>query len=369
MHRVFFAVLMIVLVAAVALVFKAPRRRKRGAVEAESKPTAAPETTAPVEQASVAEPQAAAPSAQPVKPSAPRTLVKPSSGGEIPSLFTADPEEPATIVTRRFKPKAVQAFIAAVDLVDDGGSLPFGFILLAAVGRSDVGRRRKNNEDSYLVHPDEHVFAVADGMGGHAAGEIASNIAVNTMLRAFQEGRFDGTPTRERPRRADELVRAIQMANRAIYAEALTNPDYHGMGTTVVAARFAPTRQRVFIAHVGDSRCYRMRGGKLVQMTADHTMSAYGLGGRQGEMLTRAVGIGEDVEVDVLEDTPETDDQYLICSDGLTKMLDDNAIGNLLLESHDPEVSVRRLIEVANDLGGRDNITAIVMQVHATSAL
>jgi protein phosphatase len=366
-------IVLVLLVAVVVTVVRShrPARRAKVAGALEAAPTVKRESTrAPA--APPAETTAPAQPAPPVKAVAspqPAVVVPP-----VPKISSADitsenelPDEPVTIVTQRFQPQAFQNYLDGVE-ASDGESLPFGFILVSAVGRTDVGRRRKHNEDSYLALAEEHLFAVADGMGGHAAGEVASAIAVETMLATFRSGNFPGSPTPERPRRADELVRSIEAANRAIFDQAQTNAEQAGMGTTIVAARFAPSRQRVFIAHAGDSRCYRLRDGEFKMLTQDHTMSAWGVGGREGEKLTRALGIMPTIEVDVSEDAPIAKDQYLLCSDGLTKMLGDDDIAGILRSQTEPEETVRKLIEAANEKGGRDNITAIVIQVHETAS-
>ena len=365
------ALVVAALVLLVAVVFRSHRPARRVARAAQ------PLESIPASQASGPAATSARvdrdpPPVKPVTPKAAAPAVVPQLplSLAIPDLSIADSDEPVTVVTQRFQPQALQSFIENLDEeASDGASLPFGFILVSAVGRTDVGRRRKHNEDSYLVLPEEHLFVVADGMGGHAAGEVASAMAVETLLDSFRDHTFSGTPVADRPRRADELVRSIEAANRTIFAQASSNDEQAGMGTTIVAARFAPTRQRVYIAHVGDSRCYRLRGGEFKMLTSDHTMSAWGVRGREGEKLTRAVGIAATVEVDVCEDAPIARDQYLLCSDGLTKMLDDETIGQVLGENAEPEESVRKLIELANERGGRDNVTAIVIQVHDTASL
>jgi protein phosphatase len=361
-----FALVVVLLAVIVGAVFRSHRPTRRSRPQGASLPPppsdAKQSTGSAYDEAAVSK---AAPAPAP-KPS-PRAEASPADA-DVPSLFVPDAEEPLTIVTQRFQPQSLQAYLDGTE-ASDGDSLPFGFILVSAVGRTDIGRRRKHNEDSYLVLPDEHLFVVADGMGGHAAGEVASAIAVETLLHTFRSKQFPGKPVADRPRRADELVRSIEAANRAIFEQAKANPEQDGMGTTIVAARFAPTRQRVYIAHAGDSRCYRLRDGEFTMLTRDHTMAAWGVGGREGEKLTRALGVAHDIEVDVTEDAPIARDQYLICSDGLTKMLPDDEISRILGSHAEPEDTVRGLIEAANERGGRDNVTAIVIQVHETASI
>jgi protein phosphatase len=136
------------------------------------------------------------------------------------------------------------------------------------------------------------------------------------------------------------------------------------MGTTVVSAVFSPYSQRAFIAHVGDSRCYRLRGNEITQLTADHTLGAAGFKGKRAVLLSRAVGVEEHVDVDVGMESPQPDDVYLLCSDGLTRMVDDALILATVTENrHDLDAAVAKLIALANERGGRDNITAILVRV------
>ncbi|MFI5299041.1 MAG: PP2C family protein-serine/threonine phosphatase [Polyangiales bacterium] len=252
----------------------------------------------------------------------------------------------------------------SVEFMDgDDPTGPQALILVTAVGRTDAGRRRKHNEDSYLTLNDHSIFVIADGMGGYAAGEVASQLAVDVISEAFKTNTFTGDIDHSRPARGDELCRAIAMSNTAILTQAQSNEAQHGMGTTVVSCRFSPNKQRVYIAHVGDSRCYRIRGGKIRQMTTDHTLGAAGITGPAAAKLSRAVGIGDVVEVDLTVDAPHAGDHYILCSDGLSKMIPDEMIRDLTLEAGDLDGAVQKLIEVANERGGRDNVTVILIRV------
>lgn len=246
---------------------------------------------------------------------------------------------------------------------DDDPTGPQALILVTAVGRTDAGRRRKHNEDSYLVMQEHNLFVIADGMGGYAAGEVASQLAVDVIGEAFRTKTFTGDPDATRPRRGDELVRAIQMANMAILTQARANEAQHGMGTTLVSCRFSPNKQRVYIAHVGDSRCYRIRDNAIKQLTQDHTLGAAGITGPAAAKLSRAVGIQDTVEVDLEIVAPKPHDHYILCSDGLSKMVPDEMIKELILAQPDLDAAVAKLIEVANDRGGRDNISVILVRV------
>jgi serine/threonine protein phosphatase PrpC len=240
------------------------------------------------------------------------------------------------------------------------------YFLVSAAAQTDRGLRRKRNEDSLLVLPDLGVYIVADGMGGYAGGEIASQQAVETLYRAFQSHSFDGDQDAHLPPLASELARAIQMANVAILERAQVEPTLTGMGTTVCACRFSETAQRLYVGHVGDSRLYRVRAGQLEQLTTDHTLGEFGVAGPMAAQLSRAVGIWPMVTIDVLCDRPRPDDVYIVCSDGLTKMLTDAELFAIVHESAaDPGVSVERLISTANSKGGADNITVILIRVMA----
>ena len=307
----------------------------------------------------------------PIEPAAPAAApAKPETAAVDLSVYGSVPEddhdgsklgEPATVITKRFSPQAIRSlFVEERDGEDD--SEPTGlsvFMLVIAVGQTDLGLRRKNNEDSYVIMPEQDVFVVADGMGGHAAGETASQLAVETMRKELANGAASAS-TRSH---GAELVRSMEIASAAIFAAAEADASKAGMGTTIVAARFSRSRSRIHVAHIGDSRCYRLRGTTLTQLTTDHTLKSLGVGGLEGEKLTRAAGIGPTAEIDLCEDECLADDQYMLCSDGLTKMLTDDAISAVMEGSDDPELACKRLIESANARGGRDNTTVIVVRV------
>jgi serine/threonine protein phosphatase PrpC len=255
------------------------------------------------------------------------------------------------------------------DAALDEPTMTEALILVSAAGQTDTGQRRKKNEDSYLILDDLNLFIVADGMGGHAGGEIASQIAVDVIGAAFKQARFTGERYENVPRRGSELALAVQMANEAIFARAKAEPDLTGMGTTVVAARFSPNKQRLYIGHVGDSRCYRLRDGELRQVTTDHTMGASGITGPLADRLERAVGIAPAVKVDVIIGRPLPNDLYLLCSDGLSKMVSLERMCEILLAEKDLRKSSSNLVAEANEVGGRDNITVILVQVKSPATL
>jgi serine/threonine protein phosphatase PrpC len=232
-----------------------------------------------------------------------------------------------------------------------------------AIAQTDPGKRRKQNEDSYLILEERGIYVVADGMGGHRGGQFASKLAVKTIGEAFAAGNFEAAPHPDLPLPASELARAIQMANASILEEATRRPELKGMGTTLCSARFSPDRQRMYLGHVGDSRCYRVRDGVMKQITTDHTMADYGVTGPEGAHLSRALGVWPTVPIDLIMVEPKLGDLYLLCSDGLTKMLADGTIATQLLHEENPKAAIERLVFFANAHGGKDNITVILMRI------
>jgi protein phosphatase len=227
---------------------------------------------------------------------------------------------------------------------------------------TDTGRVRQANEDAVLAV--DGLFAVADGMGGHRAGEVASQVALHTLQEAFTSA---GT---------DVLVQAVQDANDAVVSQAGTDDDLKGMGTTLCAMALvdADGQDAIAVVNVGDSRLYLLTGGELTQITEDHslvaTMERQGRLSRaeaavhpQRNILTRALGIDTAVIVDSWEVVPVVGDRYLICSDGLFNEVDDNRVAATLRRLADPAEAARELVRLANEAGGRDNITCVVVDV------
>ncbi|MDI3285239.1 protein phosphatase 2C domain-containing protein [Polyangium sp. 15x6] len=257
-----------------------------------------------------------------------------------------------------------KAIVVDDDAAADEPTRASPFILVSAAGQTDKGQKRKNNEDSYVVVDEHGLFVVADGMGGYAGGEIASALTVEVIEKAFKTQKFEGPAYENVPRRGQELARSIQMANKAVFEKAAGDPMLKGMGTTVVAARFSLNKQRLYLGHVGDSRCYRLREGKLEQITTDHTMAALGFTGPAfAHRLNRAVGTQPSVEIDLIIGRPRPDDAYLLCSDGLSKMVPDEELRQILVETKHPQQAIDKLIARANEKGGHDNITAILVCV------
>jgi serine/threonine protein phosphatase PrpC len=237
-------------------------------------------------------------------------------------------------------------------------------------GMTDTGLLREHNEDSLLLMPEYGIVAVADGMGGHRSGDVASQLAISTLSDFFQVvvGR-DGTwPFPADPELSDEenyVITSLRLANRRIFDRSLRTMADFGMGTTIVAAMFTRGADKVTVGHVGDSRCYRLRGPELTQLTMDHTLGNAGIQGPSAQVLSRAVGTEPDVEVDVVVEAPFPGDIYLLCSDGLSRSTNDDAIRDTLRTASDLDQACAALIDKAKAGGGRDNITAILVRVDA----
>ncbi|HSO38341.1 MAG TPA: protein phosphatase 2C domain-containing protein [Labilithrix sp.] len=237
-----------------------------------------------------------------------------------------------------------------------------------AAGRTDAGKRRMANEDALLVLRQQAVYVVADGMGGHAGGAVASQLAVEAIATAFTRGIESPCPLADVPPLAAELVHSLAAANESIRRAAAGDLRLSDMGTTVVAARFCPERGRLYVGHVGDSRCYRLREGALERLTSDHTMAELGVTGRASIQLSRAVGSKGVVEADVAVLEPRAGDVYLLCTDGLTKMISDEEIRAVLVAEVDAESAASMLVARANAEGGRDNVTVLVIHVETPVA-
>ncbi len=228
---------------------------------------------------------------------------------------------------------------------------------------TDVGRVRSVNEDRLLESV--ALFAVADGMGGHAGGEVASRLAIDALQQAFA-----------REPSARGLVEAVRLANRAVWERSTQDPDVRGMGTTLTAAALVPTRDgdRLVVSNVGDSRAYRYASGRLVQMTNDHSVAEELVA--RGELsvaeaavhphrhiLTRALGVAPDVDVDSWELAPARGERFVLCSDGLTNEVSEERIAGVLAATSDPQAAADTLVRLANEHGGNDNVTVVVVDV------
>ena len=239
---------------------------------------------------------------------------------------------------------------------------PVARIVVSATGSTDPGLKREHNEDAFVLLPSYDTFAIADGMGGYAAGEVAARIAVDTLRECFDNARF-GVVEEGVPRRGGELAAAVRLANQRIRDEASRDERKTGMGTTIVAARFSPGRKRVYIAHVGDSRCYRIRDNEIRKLTVDHTLGEMGITGKAAHKLSRAVGVFDAVDVDLTIDEPHVGDFYVLCSDGLYKMMPDDHIRDIVTAAPDLDAAVSALVQRANERGGRDNVSVVLVRV------
>lgn len=282
-----------------------------------------------------------------------------STGDPAPGTSSA-PSRPAPCASTS---RVVLSYEEEAD--EEEATSPHALILLSAHGDSDRGRRRRANDDSLLLLPEYSLYAVADGMGGYAGGQVASILAVDTLKRVFEQKSFVGEVRAPIPipRRGWELASSILQANWAVFEAARARPELSKMGTTLVAARFSPNKQRVYIGHVGDSRCYRLRGGSLRQLTTDQIMSTIGLQGPRANDLLQAIGVTSDLAIDLIVDKPCAGDIYLLCSDGLPKMANSLEIQRILSEEPDLEAALYGLIELANDRGGKDNVTVVLIKV------
>jgi serine/threonine protein phosphatase PrpC len=237
---------------------------------------------------------------------------------------------------------------------------------------TDTGRARNNNEDSVAVDEPSSLIVLADGMGGYNAGEVASGMAtsfIKTELgRWLQEASANASDTDVR--RAMDIC--VDNANRAIFNAANSNPQYAGMGTTLVVAVFR--EGRLLMGHVGDSRGYRLRGGRLQQITHDHSLlqeqidaglitAEQAAFSANKNLVTRAVGVEDTVLLETHLHDMMPGDVYLLCSDGLSDMLDDESISQLLQACDSLEEAASALIDAANDAGGKDNISVILAKV------
>ena len=239
-------------------------------------------------------------------------------------------------------------------------------LTLRSDAQTDIGKVKPTNEDRWLIRRD--IFVVADGIGGNAGGEVASTVAVHVLERSLTRRRIEIGALTHLPAPAAELASSVFAANGAIRAAAAADQNLIGMGTTCVAARFCKGARRLYIAHIGDSRAYRLRGECLEQLTTDHTMENMGVVGARGAHLAAALGVEPSPKIDMLLASPRVDDVYLLCSDGLTKMVSDAEVAGTLRSSRDAGDAARRLVHMANEAGGKDNVTAIVIRVAAKGA-
>jgi serine/threonine protein phosphatase PrpC len=240
---------------------------------------------------------------------------------------------------------------------------------LIAHGKTDKGLVRKENEDAFCIEKDLGLLAIADGMGGHASGEVASKMAIE-ILRDFLKK--EGEPL------LDRLNSGAKLANKTIYDASHSQSHLNGMGTTLTAVQL--DGNRLSIAHVGDSRVYLIRGGVIEQITDDHTivseqvargMMTRGEAARSDmrNILSRALGIAPEVDVDIEALTVSEGDQLVLCSDGLSELISDDEILSEVQSSKKPEIVCNELVNLAIQRGGEDNITVIVAYLHRENLL
>lgn len=235
--------------------------------------------------------------------------------------------------------------------------------------KSDVGLRRTNNEDAFMVKPELGLCAVADGMGGAASGEVASRIFCDTLFEVFSQANIQSEEDTVKM-----MQTAFQLANERILNKAQQEPEHHGMGCTAELLKFFG--EQYVIGHVGDSRVYLFRQGQLKQITKDHSLVQEQI--EQGlisameakkhslrHLILRAVGINDSLAVDFIRGKTLPGDIFLLCSDGLSDMIDDPAIQETLSRPSDLEQKTDSLIESAKSAGGVDNITVVLCEVAA----
>ncbi len=235
---------------------------------------------------------------------------------------------------------------------------------------SDTGLKRDNNEDSISTNASKGIAILADGMGGYMAGEIASAIAVTTLQERLEEAVDNGFSDANEGR---ILSAGIEVANHAIYTAAQGNPMYQHMGTTLVSVLLS--EDTIHYAHVGDSRLYRLRENQLTQITADHSLvnellekgfytEEEAANADNKNVITRAMGVKPQVRPDVDSCPAIENDTYLMCSDGLTDLVEDQIITEILINNRDSAHNAcEQLVELANNNGGKDNVSVIVMQI------
>lgn len=247
-------------------------------------------------------------------------------------------------------------------------------VRVVAAGDTHIGRR-EHNEDAVLIRRELDLFAVADGAGGENAGNMASTLAMSSLAHFFEESQDDATgfDVLGLPKGARRLSQAVHHANAEIVQMARTNDRFHGMGTTVVAVAVDRQSAIVHLAHVGDSRCYRVRAGQLELLTQDHSLAndvlelaphisderAIQLPSR---VITRALGMSDQVRVAVQSHAIVPGDRFLLCSDGLTDMLDEEQIADALRQELRPDATVKVLLDIANAAEARDNVAAVVVE-------
>ncbi|WP_437683172.1 Stp1/IreP family PP2C-type Ser/Thr phosphatase [Sorangium sp. So ce131] len=250
---------------------------------------------------------------------------------------------------------------------------------------TDVGRQRKHNEDNVLVKSELGLFVVADGMGGHNAGNVASALATKSLDNFFEATRAGSLPgpvpidEQELDPEARRVVAAIRKANHDVFVISNTYTQHQGMGSTVVAAFVSTETEQIHVGHVGDSRCYRIRHGEIEQLTKDHSLindalalkpdlSQDELARLPKNIITRALGMKDAVKVDIRSERIQLGDVFLLCSDGLSGMVSEQQMLDVFDITQDPREACELLIAMANEAGGTDNISALIVSIQPDAA-
>lgn len=260
-------------------------------------------------------------------------------------------------------------------------SFPLDGMRVRFAGATNIGRKRDHNEDSIFLPDDDRLVIVADGMGGHASGEIASQLAVDVVVEHFRDTSKQQVLTwpykvdRDYRTHVNRMTTSIMLANLEIWERAQREARFKGMGTTCVAMYFLD--DTAIVGHVGDSRAYRLRKHELTQLTEDHSLindyiKMKRVTAEEAEswphknVIVRALGMKESVQVDIITETPRIGDVFVLCSDGLSGMLPDDQITHIVDNERDLDKAVERLVDAANEEGGVDNISVILARCEAT---
>lgn len=268
-----------------------------------------------------------------------------------------------------------------LELQEVSTSFPLDNARVRFAGDTNIGRKRDHNEDSIaLPETGERIAIVCDGMGGHASGEVASRLAVELIVDHFTETGKQQVLTwpykvdRDLRKDVNRMITGVMLANLEIWERSQRESRFKGMGTTCVAMYFLD--DHLIIGHVGDSRCYRVRGAEMTQMTEDHSLINDYIRMKRvtpeeaenwphKNVIVRALGMKESVQVDIFTEVPRVGDTYMLCSDGLTGMLKDDTIQHILMTERDLDRAVDRLITAANEEGGVDNISVVLARIEA----
>ena len=243
--------------------------------------------------------------------------------------------------------------------------------------KTDVGMKRNHNEDYFSLIEDEQLFIVADGMGGHASGEVASKLAAETVGEFYQRTKDEDATWPYKMDRSlsyieNRLACGIKLANFRIFEAACRDLRFKGMGTTIVTALIQA--DKIYVAHVGDSRCYRVRNGGITQITRDHSLLEDYKEAKPDmteeeqrnfphkNVITRALGMRDTVQVDIRAHQIKSGDVFLLCSDGLSGMVPDEVINQISTNAKSLERAVAELVDAANRAGGTDNVTTLMLQ-------